>query len=208
MVTDKVVVESINRKLAEEYRVLDGRPIYRLVWSDDLVEKRVGTFTDWYGHIMIRQEHRALREVKKYWYLNPPCYVFEKLVFMPREKDMQEIIEELVEARNGSYEPIYSFRKEDGTQLPVIWPVVERMLMVLHNPVKKLPSDFAADQLLEEQAEHDYFYNEISKDERPELFVWENSSFVSTNQLKFKQEYTEKLKPIEGVSNAIVCTDS
>lgn len=203
MVTDKILIDSINGMLYREYRVLDGRPIYRIVWSDSQLEKRIGDFTDWYGHILIRQEHKALREVKKYWYFEKPCWVLEKLIFIRDSQALKEITLELVEARSGSYEPVYAFRDSDGNPLSVNWKVVEIILAVLHNPVKRLPSDFEADRLIEEQDEHKYFFDKISEDERPELFVWENSVFVSSRQQKFKQEYREKLDLIE-VQNARV----
>lgn len=206
MVTDKVLIDAINETLHREYRVLDGRPIYRLVWSGDQLEKRVGDFTDWYGHILIRQEHKCLREVKKYWYFEKPCWVLEKLIFIKGNEALKEVTLELVEARNGSYEPVYAFLDSKRNPLSVNWLVVEIILGVLHNPTKKLPSDIAAEELLEEEDEHNYFFEKISEDERPELFVWENSVFVSTKQLEFKQEYKEKLKPIEGVSNAGILT--
>jgi hypothetical protein len=197
MITNKETIEAINRELHRDYRVLDGRPIYRIVWSADLLEKRRGTYTDWYGHILIRQEYQAVREVKKYWYINPPCWVLEKLVFVKGNQALKDITSELVEAHNGSYEPVYSFRDKDEVPLPVSRTVVELILKTLHNPTKKLPSDFEAERLLEEQEEVRYFYEEIQKDARSELFVWENSAFVSSNQLKFKQEYREHASPIE-----------
>jgi len=204
MITDKILIESINETLLQNFRVLDGRPIYRLVWSDSQLEKRVGDFTDWYGHILIRQEHKALREVKKYWYFEKPCWVLEKLVFVNGVQALKEITLELVEARNGSYEPVYVFRDSEGNPLQVNWRVVEIIISVLHNPVKKLPSDFEADRLMEEQDEQKYFFNKISEDERSELFVWDNSVFVSTKQKQFRQEYKEKLDLVEGVQNARV----
>lgn len=200
--TDRILIDAINESLHRDYRVLDGRPIYRLAWSDDLLEKRVGNFTDWYGHIMIRQEHKAMREVKKYWYLKKQCWVLEKLVFIRGNEALKEISLELVEARNGSYEPLYMFHDKDENPLEVNWKVVQIILATIHNPAKRLPSDLADDARLQEKEEHDYFFNQLSQDERSELFVWDNSAFVSTRQLKFKSEYKTALKPIEGVSNA------
>lgn len=203
MITDQVQVDAINESLLQNFRVLDGRPIYRLVWSDYQLEKRVGDFTDWYGHILIRQEHKCLREVKKYWYFEKPCFVLEKLIFMQGEQALKEITLELVEARNGTYEPIYAFRDAEGNPLSVNRRVVDIVLNILHNPLKRLPSDIEADRLLEEQDEHNYFYEQVKEDERAELFVWENSEFVSTRQKQFREEYKTPLKPIEGVSSNV-----
>lgn len=196
MHTDKVVVDSINRSLSERFRVLDGRPIYRLVWGPEQEETRCGTFTDWYGSILIRQEYKAVRRVKKYWYLEGAYWILEKLVFVQGQQALKEIVEELVEARNGSYEPIYVFQDKDKKPLPVNWTVVEFVLHALHNPTKLSPSDIRDLEIAQEQSELKYFEEELSKDERSPLFVWENSAFVSTNQLKFKQEYIEKTGPL------------
>lgn len=191
-ITDLHIVDVINRKLFEEYRVLDGRPIYRLVWSDDQLELRVGTFTDWYGSILIREEHKALREIKKYWYLEQQCWVLEKLVFMPKWEAMKDLLEELVQARNGTYEPVYTFIGADNSPLPVSFPVVEYIIQCLHNPQKLTEKDYKAIYDAEERAETQYFEEKLGEEERSPLFVWEESAFVSTNQLKFKQTYVEK----------------
>lgn len=193
MRTDPIEIDRINKKLAETYRVLDGRPIYRVVWSDDMLEKRIGTFTDWYGHIMIRQEHKCLREVKKYWYYQAPCYVLEKLIFIANNRALEEISLELVESKNGSYEPIYTFQDKDNNPLPVLEKVIDIILWQLHNPRKRLPSDLVEEARLAEKEETDYFVDQLSQDERPELFVWDNSAFVSTRQLEFKKQYAEPL---------------
>jgi hypothetical protein len=199
--TDRLVIDAINATLKAEYRVLDGRPIYQLVWSEDPLEKRMGTYTDWYGSIMIRQEHKCLREIKKYWYVKPPCWVLEKLVFLPRQAQMKELLEELVQAQNGTYEIIFKFwSASKGVALPVVHEVVECILNRLHNPTQLRPSDFAEIQRLEEKAEVKYFEDQLSENERPELFVWDNSAFVSTNQLKFRETYTEKIDKLVTLS--------
>lgn len=196
--SDKILIDSINASLAQDYRVLDGRPIYRVVWSDDLTEKRIGTFTDWYGHILIRQEHKALREVKKYWYINPPCYVLEKLVFVTGYQALRDIVEELEGARNGIYETLYAFRNvETGVQLPVNQRVVDIILHTLHNPQKKMTaSDFDELQRLEEQEEVRFFEEKVTEEGRSDLFLYDLGQWVSTNQLKYRKE-REYRTPLE-----------
>jgi len=198
-VTEKQVIEMINRDLLSKYRVLDGRPIYRVVFSGDQYETRKGKFTDWYGHIMIR-EVTAVRTVPKYWYIKPDCWVLERLTFFAGVQALKEISEELVEARNGSYETLLPFRDGEGNPLPCNQRIVDLVIWKLHNPTKVLPSDIEAARVAEEQEETKYFEGEIGKDERPELFIWDNSAFVSTRQLAFKQEYVEKSsKPLTGL---------
>lgn len=190
MITDSLVIEAINASLKIEHRVLDGRPIYQIVWAPDQLETRLGTFTDWYGSIMVRQEHKAVREVKKYWYKTTPCWVMEKLVFMPHERHMYDLIQELVKGRNGTYESVYFFEGGDPPRaLPVVHEIVEAIIHRLHNPAEKMSQhDFDRMEAVEEEEEVKYFESEMSKDERSPLFVWDNSSFVSTNQLAFKKK--------------------
>jgi hypothetical protein len=191
MITDKVIIDSINATLLERYRVLDGRPIYRIVWSDDQMELRKGNYNEFYGHIFLRN-YTAIKWIKKYWNYNTPRWVFEKLVFIAGNKALKEMQDELVQSGNGTYEPIYSFVDKDENPLPVVWEVVEFMLWKLHNPAGVNPSLAKAAVEAEEAAEVKYFEDQLHEGERSPLFVWENSAFVSTNQLRFKQEYVEK----------------
>lgn len=188
--TDKHLVEAINKSLLEQFRVLDGRPIYRLVWSDDQYEVRKGKFSDFYGHIFLR-EVTAIRNIKKYWYIQEPCWIMEKLIFIEGHAALKDIVSELVEAGNGVYESVFAFGNK-----PVAWEVIDFILHTLHNPQRPDPAKVKAMEELEEKNEVKYFEDELSDGERSPLFVWENSAFVSTRQMKFKQEYVEKDSPI------------
>lgn len=189
MITDKVIIDSINSRLFENFRVLDGRPIYRIVWSDDQLEKRFSDqWTDWYGPIIVRGPYRAVRTIKKYWYMEKPCWVLEKLTFLQSHWHTKELTKELVEATNGSYEPVYPFRDAAGNPLPVASEIVDFILNSLHNPTKRTPGDLKKIQEIEDREEVKYFEEEIGKGERSPLFVWENSAFVSTNQIKYKEK--------------------
>ena len=141
-ITDLIQVETINGYLRQNFRVLDGRPIYRLVWSDDQLEIRKGKFSDWYGKIFIR-EYEAVREIKKYWYIKPPCWVLEKLIFMANAEVLKDIVSELVTAQNGTYEPVYSFKDAKDNPLPVDFEVVQFILQALHSPARKVDPELA-----------------------------------------------------------------
>lgn len=193
--SDRVMVDAVNRKLAEEYRLLDGRAIYRIVWSDEQFEVRKGTFTDWYGHILIREEHNITREVKKYWYFDKPSWVLEKLVFFGNRKEMEEVTKELVNAQNGSYETIYRFYRDSTKQnLPVEFRIVDFIIWRLHNPGEKLNVEKA--QAIEEKEEVAYFEDQLSvasENKRSPLFIAENAVGVSTNQMVFRNSREAKL---------------
>jgi hypothetical protein len=133
--------------------------------------------------------------MKKYWNFANPRWVFEKLVFINGNQALKEMEEELVMCRNGTYEPIWSFVDSDDNPLPVVWEIVEFIVWKLHNPTGINPAMAKAAQEAEEAAEVKYFEDQLHEGERSPLFVWENSAFVSTNQLKYKESltYTEKL---------------
>ena len=194
MITDKVIIELINKMLHERYRVLDGRPIYRLVWSADELELRKGTYSEFYGSIFIRQT-TSVKWIKKYWNYTNPRWVLEKLVFIHNKHQLKEMQEELVLAYNGSYEPVYSFINKSDEPLPVVWEVVEYILWKLQNPAKTNPFLAQAAMEAEEAAEVAYFEEQLHEGERSPLFVWENSAFVSSNQLAYRKSltYTEKI---------------
>jgi hypothetical protein len=186
-VTDKVVIEAINRKLKERGRSLDGRPILRLVFSDDQIEKRVGTFTDWYGHILIRQEYKALRETKKYGYIKGK-WILERLTYLnPENKIVQE---ELVEARNGSYEPLYVFQDKDSNPLPVNWQVIERLLWTMENysPTRGNEHSVDSEEAEEMAKEIAYFEEVLGETGRSQLFAAEAAEFQDST----KQKYWER----------------
>jgi hypothetical protein len=206
MFGEEPLAEAINKSLAQEYRVLDGRPIYRLVWSANEEEVRCGNFTDWYGHILIREEYKAVRRVKKYWYYEKPSWVLEKLVFIQGHQALKEISLELVESRNGVYETIYAFRNQENEPLPLSFGVVNFIIHKLHNPTKLTASDFADIARKEEEDEVKYFEEELREEGRSDLFLFDLGQFVSTSQLEFRKkrqmEYVEKTGLIEGVSDA------
>jgi hypothetical protein len=172
-----------------------------LVWADEQIERRKGTFTDYYGSILIRQEYQAVRDIKKYWYFKrQDVWVLEKLVFLPKESQMKDMLEELVHAQNGTYEPLYTFADINDNPLPVVHEVVDFVIWRTQNPMEKMTQkDVDKLEAAEDKREVQYFEEQLRQDERSPLFVWENSAFVSTEQIKFRKEmtYVEKSGPIE-----------
>jgi len=186
--TDLIVIEAINRKLKERGRSIDGRPILRIVFSDDQLEKRVGTFTDWYGSILIRQEYKALRECKKYGYISGK-WILERLTFL----DLNNAIvrEELVDARNGTYEPLYVFQDKDQNPLPVNWRIIEKMLWSMENYTPGRGNQSMADSAEGEELRQEiaYFEEEIGPHQRSQLFASEAAVFNdSTKAFKGAQD--------------------
>lgn len=109
-------VKIFNRKLKEVYgKHLDGRQLFRLIWSESELEKRYGTYNVFYGNIYIRTETGVL-EVRKYNYIKER-YILERLVYMPSR--------EIVGSENGHYECVYVFQDKDGNYLKPIWKALE-----------------------------------------------------------------------------------
>jgi hypothetical protein len=195
MITDALLIEQVNKDLHRLYRVLDGRAMYRVVWSEDQLEVRRGLMREYYGHIFIR-EYFSVGPRKKYWYFQNPCWVLEKLTFIKGQAALKEVVQELVECANGSYEPIFPFVDKDFTPLPVSRLVIDIVLWKLHNPIAPLtPGQLDDLRKRIEDKEVKYFEEQLGEGERSPLFVFQNSAFVSTNQLGFsktyKKEYTE-----------------
>jgi hypothetical protein len=188
MITDKIQIDAINMRLLRDFRVLDGRPIYRIVWSETQYEMRKAVWRDFYGSVIIR-EYEATRMAPKYAYFKNPCWILEKLIFISGYAALKEIQSELVEAQNGTYEPLFAFKDKDEQPLPVFQRVVDVILWHIHNPVKRTASDVRDEMLLEEEQEIRYFQEQLAEGERSDLFVFENSAFVSTNQLEFRKVY-------------------
>lgn len=135
MLTDRNIAEMVNKKLKELYGTDDEfRAIFRVVWSDEQVEKRFGTFSNWYGPIFI-SEYKGMDVVKKYPYIKHR-WVLEKLMFAMTD----EVIG--LDLNNRSYEPVYTFEDKFGRELPVEWwaveMIVKRLLGVMSGTVEKM----------------------------------------------------------------------
>jgi len=127
-------IKRINKEIVNKYgTVIDGRPRFRVSWTNDQVEKRRGTFSDWYGHILIRTV-TEVRECLKY----PAPYerdrwVLESLIFQP--------FEDIMDSPNGHYEPLYLFRTKDYKFQKPIWKAVDFLINSVLYGVKRTISD-------------------------------------------------------------------
>lgn len=119
-------VIKINKKLKQ---LFGGIPItYRVVFSDNELEKRLGEFNTFSGPIFLRTE-RACRECKKYPYIKSK-FIIEKF----SAPDVIRV-KELPETGNGSYEPLYVFEDKNGNFLE---PNLRAAIMACHanqNPI-------------------------------------------------------------------------
>ena len=98
-------IERINYWLKKEFgQTYDGRASWRVVWSNEELEKRLVTHTD-SGMELINPE---VREVKKYQHIYER-YVLERLVPVMGETDLVTPM---------SYEPAWTFQDRFDNYLP------------------------------------------------------------------------------------------
>ena len=116
----------INKRLGDLYGFMEPeKPYFRLVWSDDVLEKRWMTHTD-EGFQLLFPE---VREVPKYRNWKPSRYVLEGL----------QVVNHNVETDipfDISYEPIWTFQDRHGEYLIPIWPAIKMILDTLKENVE------------------------------------------------------------------------
>lgn len=117
-----MTLEQMNDKLKELYgSQLNGQANFRLVWSEDQYEKRLSTFSDYYGHIFLRSV-REVRYCKKYSWIDRR-FILEKLVpnITPEELPCDGPL---------TYCPIFVFENVQGIALTPNWRATN--LLVQH----------------------------------------------------------------------------
>jgi len=113
---DLVLADRINETLADRYgRNYREEALFRVVWSDDQTESRLGTFEDFYHGVVYLRTVTEVREVLKYSYL-PARWILER--WIPGEF-LKDTHNEVPSTYNGSYEPLYVFQDAQGNALPL-----------------------------------------------------------------------------------------
>ena len=120
-------LESINFQLIENFGIdtSTGDPIWRVVFSEDQFEKRLGTYDDYSGNIYLRTV-TEVRLVPKYRQWIQKKYVLERLVVVP-ELNMPEL-----PATKLSYEPIWVFEDINGNYLPPKWEAAKFIIDTIY----------------------------------------------------------------------------
>jgi len=107
-------IETLNEHLVNHFGIdsISGIPIWRIVWSEDQIEKRLGTYDDITPGGLYLRTVTEVREVPKYRQWIQEKYVLERLVVIP------EYNENDLPATRVSYEPIWVFEDKKGNYLP------------------------------------------------------------------------------------------
>jgi len=108
------IVKVINSQLKDLYGIdiVTGLPIFRIVWSDDEMEHRNGTFDDYTSTGIYIRTVTETRYLPKYRQWIHGRHILERLVLVP-ESQQQEL-----PAAKISYEPLWVFRKGDDNETP------------------------------------------------------------------------------------------
>lgn len=118
--------DSINQRLKEFYGAdIQGRPHFRLVWSEDIKEKQYGEHYEYSEQGIFLRTFIGTKEVPKYAYSGIcDSYIVERLTGTPNNDEIET---------SDFYEPIWSFGKE----LPT-WRAVQFLVYSALHPKKKL----------------------------------------------------------------------
>lgn len=151
-------IELINKQLSDEFGldIVTGKPIFRIVWNTDQMEKVYGTFTDYTeGGIFIR-EVTETRIVHKYRGFKLDRYVLERLVQVPPHQQDQLL------GLKISYEGLWTFSDAKGNYLPPTWLAAKFVIdcvLAAQSVMKKMidPSD-----------KSDYSLNKYKHNDDPE----------------------------------------
>lgn len=126
MQSASIEAKAINQKLLEAYgkHLSADKANFRVVWSEDQLEKRFGVFNVYYNDMFVREE-TGIREVAKYEYLDHQ-WVVERM-HPNYHKDVME----------GSYvyEPLWAFPRG----LPLKWEAVDYCVKMA---LKMIPIDY------------------------------------------------------------------
>lgn len=113
-------IKVINQRLKDYFGVFEnGESNFRVVWSDDLTEKRLTDQTD--SGFKLTQP--IMQEVPKYSYIKQR-YILERIVPVPVQQ-LNDLTTKL------SYEPIWVFEDAYGNALPPIWEAVNILIRTL-----------------------------------------------------------------------------
>lgn len=120
-------LDALNARLVDHFGIDSdtGRPMFRIVWSDDQLEKR--RVSEVAGiHLL----YPVVMEVSKYPYLKH-LYVLERLVAVP------DINAEELPTQKLSYEPIWAYRDAAQKPIPPLWTPTKFIIDTLYAALGK-----------------------------------------------------------------------
>lgn len=130
-------VESINASLENLFGIdtITGKPIFRVVWSDDQFENRKTKYTD-DGIELLHAEVRYLPKYKQYIQSK---YILERLVLVPDVNAAE------LPTQRQSYEPLWVFQTDKGDALAPNLEVCKFVIDTLYAAIGKRPLEKIAE---------------------------------------------------------------
>lgn len=128
-------IKLINDWLAKQGKNPQGRPLFRLVWSNNETEIRYGTFNDFKGDIFLRSVTET-RRVLKYNYINERWILEMWLPVSNPELPASQY--------EGTWEPLFVFEGKDNCYLQPTMKTVQFLIEQSRQPKKKsTPAELA-----------------------------------------------------------------
>lgn len=124
-------VNRINRSLIDNFGIdsSTGRPMWRIVWSDDQFEMRLTEYTD-EGFKLL---HPEVRELPKYRQWIPHMWVLENLCVVPDMNNRE------LPAVKLSYEPLFPFHDMHGNPTQPTYEACEFVIQMINAAKGKSP---------------------------------------------------------------------
>lgn len=155
-------LEAMNQALIDLYGIdtSTGQAIWRVVWSEDQFEKRLGTYRDITPNGLFIREVTEIREVPKYRQWIREKYVLERLVVIP-DTNIPEL-----PATKLSYEPMFPFEDAQERALP---PKLEVCKIVI-DTIYAAQGKSSLAKYVDEEAKNDPKRKQAVKEIYDELF--------------------------------------
>jgi hypothetical protein len=173
-------ITEINDRLARIYGrdTVYNVPLFRVVWTSDLTEKRQGKYEDYTESGIYLGTKFGIREVPKYWYISP-CFMLEKF-----EKTFTRgVYDEVKEPYQ--YESIFPFLDKNNNRLPLSWYPIEFAISTWVKMERK-HRDLKAEEEAQTAAKVEKNLNLLHADDPIEQPTFKSSVYVG-NPLEIKQ---------------------
>jgi len=173
-------VEYLNKWLKDQGTSLEGKTIYRLIWSDSAFENRYGFFRDFTPGGLFIREVVETRKTRKY------NYIHERWILEKWAPGNLTASKELPDAINGDYIPVYVFEDKKGNYLPPTQKALEFILNFMKGQVKQ---DEKIDPRILEEKEINYQIDTLLDSPDIRTFGPTRDSVAYTRGLKSVPEF-------------------
>lgn len=190
--------QGINKWLEENYgKTVDGKPLFRLIWSTGITEHRHSEFTDFLGDIIIRTV-RETREVLKYPFAQNR-WILERIKEVnstARELGLQTDLQ-------YSYEEVYIFQDSEGRALELNQNRVEEAMYLFFKYYLLMSHKERTDMRMEMLAKRDLekrnkIREMIGEGAAPHSIVIERAAGISAEDRLRLQRLREELREGRG----------